>query len=61
MWARVIEFMLGCWLAISPFVFHHGDNWLRWTIDWAAAVLVVTLAVLSYWPPMRRAHLGTVA
>lgn len=30
MWARVVEVMLGCWLAVSPFVFRHSadERWL---------------------------------
>lgn len=59
MWARVVEFMLGCWLAVSPFVFQHGDDWLLWAADFIAALIVVTMALISYWPPMRHAHLGT--
>ncbi len=61
MWARVIEVMLGCWLAVSPFIFHHArDDTLLWTADWVAAALVAVLACLSYWPPTRRAHLLTI-
>jgi hypothetical protein len=56
MWARVVEFMLGCWLAISPFIFQHEDERL-WLTDFAAALTVVTLALVSYWPPLHRAHL----
>ena len=56
MWARVVEFMLGCWLAISPFIFRHEDEWL-WITDFAAALTIGTLALVSYWPPLRHAHL----
>ncbi len=62
MWARVVEVMLGCWLAISPFVFHHSrDDALLWYADWTAATLVTVLALLSYWRPTRWAHLLTIA
>ena len=60
MWARVVEFMLGCWLAVSPFVFRHGDDSVLWATDFVAASLVIVLALLSYWPPLRYAHLGTM-
>lgn len=59
MWARVVEFMIGCWLAMSPFIFQHGsDDILFWSTDLVAASLVTTLALLSYWFPTRHAHLG---
>jgi hypothetical protein len=61
MWARVVEFMLGCWLAISPFIFAHPDAEIRlWATDWICATLVITLALLSYWHPTRHAHVLTL-
>jgi hypothetical protein len=60
MWARVVECMLGCWLAVSPFVFRHEDDDLLTTVDAFAAAAVITLALLSYWRPLRHAHLGIV-
>lgn len=59
MWSRVVEFMLGCWLAVSPFVFQHGDDAWLWAVDFTAALAVMLLALLSYWRPARHAHLGT--
>ena len=60
MWARVIEFMLGCWLAVSPFIFQHpADNALLWATDWIAAAVVIFFALLSYWPPLSKIHLAT--
>jgi len=60
MWSRVVEFMLGCWLAVSPFVFQHkpGDA-LFWVMDWTCALLVIAFAMLSYWPPLRHIHVAT--
>lgn len=57
MWARMVEFMLGCWLAVSPFVFGHpyADR-LLWITDFACALAVIALALLSYWQPTRHAH-----
>jgi hypothetical protein len=61
MWARVVEFMLGVWLAISPFVFRHADDATTlWISDFASAALVATFALLSYWQPTRHAHLLTL-
>jgi lysylphosphatidylglycerol synthetase-like protein (DUF2156 family) len=60
MWARVVEVMLGCWLAISPFVFGHSGNATSlWMADWIAASLIVFFALLSCWGPTRRMHLAT--
>lgn len=58
MWSRVTEFMLACWLAASPFIFHHAeDATLLWISDFASATVVATLALFSYWTPTRHAHL----
>lgn len=60
MWARVVEGMLGCWLLVSPFVFQHGDHTMYWVADFTAALVVICLALASYWPPLRQAHLGII-
>lgn len=60
MWARVVEFMLGCWLAVSPFVFRYGpDDSSQLMMDFALATAIATLSLLSYWHPTRHAHLLT--
>ena len=62
MWARVIEAMLGCWLAMSPFVFRlTASETTLWTVDLAGAVVVILLALFSYWQRTRYAHLVTMA
>jgi hypothetical protein len=59
MWARVIEVMLGCWLAVSPFIFRHAaEETALWRTDLGCALAVVALALLSFWHPLRRAHLA---
>lgn len=62
MWARNIELALGLWLALSPFIFSHppGETGL-WINDFTCAAIVVSLSVLTYWSPLRRAHLGELA
>lgn len=58
MWARVIEFMLACWLAVSPFVFRHAaDATLLWANDLTCSVMLAALALSSFHQRMRRAHL----
>ena len=62
MWARVVEIMLGCWLIASPFIFRHAaDSTSLWVADWLAATAVITFGLLSFWRPLRRIHLLTVA
>jgi hypothetical protein len=57
MWPRVVEIMLGCWLAVSPFVFRHsGEKPSYWIADWTAAVLVIVISVASCWPTWRHIH-----
>lgn len=59
MWPRVIEVMLGCWLAASPFIFRHGpDDRLLWINDLLSATGVIVLALVSWWPPLRLAHVA---
>ena len=61
MWSRVVEIMLGCWLAVSPFVFRHAaDETQFWINDFSCATAVMTLAMLSCWKPTRHAHVGIV-
>lgn len=62
MWARVVEVMLGCWLAVSPFVFRHSaEDRMLWFSDLLSALVVMVLALSSFWRPLRYAHLGIVA
>jgi len=62
MWSRVVEVMLGCWLLISPFVFRHAaDEPALWANDLACGTAAIVFGLLSYWRPMRHAHLATMA
>lgn len=59
MWARVVEVTLGCWLALSPFIFRHDpEDRILWINDLLSAAAVVVFAVVSYWSPLRFAHLA---
>ena len=59
MWARVVEVMLGCWLAASPFIFAHAaEKPSLWWNDLTSAVVIMTLALCSFRRPWRYAHLG---
>jgi hypothetical protein len=61
MWARIIEVMLGCWLAVSPFIFRHAaDDKTLWVNDFFSAMAVIVLALVSFWPPLRFAHLANL-
>jgi hypothetical protein len=57
MWARTVEVMLGCWLALSPFIFRHPPEFLAlWWNDLLCAPLIAALALLSLHRPFRHAH-----
>jgi hypothetical protein len=60
MWPRCAEILLAAWLLASPFVFGHADRpALRWQ-DHGTALALLLLALLSFVPALRRAHLGSV-
>lgn len=62
MWPRVVEVMLACWLAVSPFVFGHDPEAIAlWGIDFAAALTVMTFSLLTYHRRWRLANVGTLA
>ena len=58
MWARILELALACWLAISPFVFHHSSQRpVLWYLDLIPAALIAAAALVCYHPRLRKAHL----
>lgn len=61
MWPRVVELMLGLWLAISPLIL--GIDLLGFTAwnGYVCSVLVVTASCFSYWPRARYARALTAA
>jgi hypothetical protein len=61
MWARVVEFMIAVWLALSPFIFRYssGETFL-WVNDWVCAFFVASFALLSFCHPLRKMHLFTL-
>jgi len=61
MWPRVAEALLGCWLAVSPFILRHSaDNPKLWINDFASATAIMLCAGLSFWRPLRRLHLAQI-
>ena len=62
MWARVVEVMIAIWLALSPFIFHHpAKETFLWMNDFICACLVALFALFSFWHPLRKIHLVTLA
>ncbi|MBS0625138.1 MAG: hypothetical protein JSS32_03725 [Verrucomicrobia bacterium] len=59
MWARVIEFMLACWLSLSPFILRYSDEepTYFWASDFTCAFLIALFSLLSFWHPLRKIHL----
>lgn len=61
MWARVVEFMLACWLALSPFILRYpATETFLWANDFICAFLIALFALLSFWTPLRKIHLLTL-
>lgn len=62
MWARVVEFMLACWLALSPFILHYpSDDKFLWISDFLCALLTALFALLSFSPYLSKIHHLTLA
>jgi hypothetical protein len=62
MWPRVVEAMLACWLAISPFVFRHEPEQTHlWAVDFGSALAVMAFSLAAYHPRWAWANLGTLA
>lgn len=58
MWGRVVEFMLACWLAISPFLFGYPkDAHFFWMNDFTCSFLVACFSLASFYKPLRKMHL----
>ena len=58
MWARVVEFMLACWLAISPFIFAYPSKaTFFWANDFITSVLIAFFALISFYAPLKKMHL----
>ena len=58
MWPRVIEFMLACWLAISPFIFNYPKSTtFFWVNDFGCSVAIAFFALISFYEPLRKMHL----
>lgn len=58
MWARVIEIMLGGWLALGGFMIVGAEGQHSgWLHDFACAAAIIAFALLSFWPRFQKAHL----
>ena len=62
MWARIVELLIGLWLVLTPVVFAGTESLDSYVLrDVGAGVLVIALAVLSFWERTAWAHLLTAA
>jgi SPW repeat len=58
MWPRYLEMLVGGWLIASPWIFgHSGGGWFFMN-DLPCGTAVILLAILSFFRPTRRAHIG---
>jgi hypothetical protein len=54
--------MIAVWLALSPFIFRYPPGEIFfWINDFVCACLVALFALLSFWHPLRKIHLLTLA
>lgn len=62
MWGRVVEFMLACWLSISPFIFKYPkDALFFWFNDLTCSSLIAVFSLLCFYKPLRKMHLCNLA
>lgn len=62
MWARVIEFAIACWLAMSPFIFRYpGEDIFFWASDLITSSLIAFFALISFYKSLRKMHLCNLA
>lgn len=58
MWARIVEFMLACWLAISPYIFGYTkEETLLWINDYVCSSLLIFFSLICLYKPLRKMHL----
>lgn len=61
MWTRTVEVMLGCWLLVTPFVFRGTEAIGNYTANAVVSgALIIIASTLSFWHPLRLAHLLTL-
>lgn len=62
MWARIVEFMMACWLAISPFIFRYPDEPIfLWANDLICSLLIAFFSLICYVKKLRKMHLWNLA
>ncbi len=62
MWPRVVEAMLGIWLALSPFIFSlPAAQPSVWANDFICATLIVVFSLATFYQPLRWTRFGTLA
>ncbi len=58
MWVRAVEFMLGCWLALSPFILRYPpEETFLWVNDFSCAFLIMVFSLISFYPPLNKMHI----
>lgn len=58
MWARIVEVMIACWLALSPFIFRapKDEVWF-WVNDFTCSFLMLFFSLICFYKPLRKMHL----
>lgn len=61
MWARVVEFMLAVWLALSPIILRYPAQATSWWVnDFVCAFLIAVFALFSFRESLRKMHTLTL-
>jgi hypothetical protein len=62
MWSRVVEMLLGLWLAAGPEIVPQLSQPSPWRLfDIGLGVVTIVLAAASFWPRVHQAHLLLLA
>lgn len=62
MWARIIEFSLACWIAMSRFIFsYREDETFLMANDLIIGALIAIFALTSLYPRINKMHLFNLA
>lgn len=58
MWARIVEFTIACWLALTPFIFRIPSNeCFYWMSNFVCAILIALFSLLCFHRHLRKMHL----
>ncbi len=61
MWPRIVEVMLGCWLAMSPFILGYpADATFLWWNDFIVAALIISISLVAIRRSTEKMHFANL-